>query len=488
MESSRQIIDFLQNLSNRALRQKIFHHVSFSILCGILLLVPVFIGIRLIKLPFSITIGTLILLCGAILIGLVLSFYKRKTLQYMAHYVDNDQDLKERVSTAHNLIQENREDEVALQQIQNTAESITDLDQQKVLPYSLPKSIKWFPIPLLIIGMSFAIPRQYSLPEPPSTQEQIAIEATYQNLENTLNSIKDPNLKNKINETISKLKNVKDVSSAQDHLRELNRIIQKQKSDLPDEVAITDATQDTQNFKGMDSNDLVNEIDKILNQQELTPALRADIKKILKNLSDNMPDNVLSSTFEQTQSEEISEETLQQFLNALKQLNELNNLEKQLTESRKEIALAGLELEESNGGVANTDSAAGNESGNTETQGTIVNSDSSDSSTSDSSEDTNVDDAELSDPLMGDQTSSIGTDGKELRLNSHSISDLHPSTRVYSGKKRNIVNESDYIPFTDVVLNAQRKYAQAIQTNRIPVRYRTQIKAYLEELNKINEQ
>ncbi len=201
----------------------------------------------------------------------------------MAHLVDRHQKLKERVSTALNLIKENRDDEVAQQQIHNTSECIINLDQQKVLPYSLPKSIKWLPIPLLIIGVSFAIPRQYTLPEPPSSKEQIAIDSTYINLENMLNSIMDPRLKDEINETVSKLKNVKDVSSAQEHLRELNRIVQEQKANLPDETTIQDATQATQNFKGMNADELANEFEKLLNQPELTPELR----QILGNYSRN---------------------------------------------------------------------------------------------------------------------------------------------------------------------------------------------------------
>lgn len=406
----------------------------------------------------------------------------------MAHHVDRHQELKERVSTALNLIEENREDEVAQQQIHNTSECIINIDQKEVLPYSIPKSIKWFSIPLLIIMVSFTIPRQYSLPEPPSSNEQAAIDLTYKNLENMLNFIKDPSLKNEINETISKLKNVKDVSSAQEHLRELNRMVQEQKANLPDEAVIHNATQAIDNFKGMNADELANEFEKLLNQPELTPELKADIIKLLKKLTESMPEGVLNSTLQKAETENVSEETLQEILNSFDQLDQLNHLEKQLTESRKDIALAGLDIEQSNGGIASSDSAAGDESGKNETQGTLVNNDTSNSLKSDSIEKSNGDNTEFTDPLTGDKTPSTEMNGKDIILHSNSISGLNPSTRVFSGDNRNPVYESDYLPFSEVTLNAQREYAQAIQTNRIPVKYRAQIKGYLEVINKINEQ
>ncbi len=201
-----------------------------------------------------------------------------------------------------------------------------------------------------------------------------------------------------------------------------------------------------------------------------------------------MAGGILSNTLQKAQTENVSEETLQEILNSLDQLNQLNDLEKQLTESRKDIALAGLEFEQSNGGLAGSDSAPGDESANNETQGTLVNNDTANSLKSESNEESNVDNTELTEPLTGDQIPSIGIDGKDIILNSNSISELNPSSRVFSGNNRDAVDESDYLPFSDVVLNAQREYAQAIQTNRIPVKYRTQIKAYLETINKINEQ
>lgn len=487
MEPSRQIIDFLHNLRKRSHRQVIIHHVTLSILWVMFILALVFIGVRFIPIPYSITIGISILIFSALLFSIVLSFFHRKSIQYLAHHIDRHQELKERVSTALNLIQENREDAVAQQQIHNTSECIADLNQQIVLPYTLPKSIKWLPIPLLIIGISFAIPRQYSLPEPPSAKEQLAMDSTYKNLESMLNSIKDQRLKDEINETIGKLRNVEDVPSAQEHLRELNRFVQEQKSKFPDEATIQDATQATQNFKGMNADDLANEFDKLLNQPELTPELNADIKKLLKKLSESMPEGVLNSTLQQAQTEAVTEETLQEILNSLEQLNQLDDLEKQLTESRKDIALAGLDFEQTNGGLAKSDSAAGDESGSSETQGTLVNNNTANSSKDESNVESNIDNTELTEPLTGDQTPSIGIDGKELRLNSNSMSDINPSTRVFNSSNRDTVSESNYLPFSDVVLNAQREYAQAIQTNRIPVKYRKQIKAYLEAINKINE-
>ena len=44
-----------------------------------------------------------------------------------------------------------------------------------------------------------------------------------------------------------------------------------------------------------------------------------------------------------------------------------------------------------------------------------------------------------------------------------------------------------YLPFADVVLNASRAYAEAVENNRIPVQYQRQIKSYLEAISTKNE-
>jgi len=385
------------------------------------------------------------------------------------------------------LIQEHREDELAQLQIRDTAEGIGNVDSTKIIPYTPPRLLKWASIPLLIIGLSFTVPLQYELPQPPTTVEREAIEKTIGNLSDRLENVQDPIIQEEIRKTVKQLKNVKDVASAQEHLRALNKKVQEKKSEFPAESAIAQATQATEHFSGMDANTLADELQRLADQSELTPELRDELTKLFEKMAKNVPQGELSRTLDQVQGKAVSTDTLQEIVDALQKLNELNQLEAQLTENRKNIALAGIETNQPVGGVANSDGAPGQESGKQETQGTQVSSNPSDITPSDNGTIPSVDENATEKPLTGDAAPSSEIAGDELKINSESASDTQSITRVFTGKVENTGTEPEYLPFSDVVLSAQREYAQAIENNRIPVRYRSQIKAYLEAIAKIDE-
>jgi hypothetical protein len=58
-------------------------------------------------------------------------------------------------------------------------------------------------------------------------------------------------------------------------------------------------------------------------------------------------------------------------------------------------------------------------------------------------------------------------------------------SRVFTGEVSD--DAPVYLPFADVVLSASRAYAEAVENNRVPVRYQTQIKSYLEAVSTKNE-
>ena len=488
MENSRNIIiNILKALQTRLRAQKIFQDVTQVAFFAMCFLAAIYVGIRFIQFPFSMPLVTLFTIIGAVVIGICLKFRHRKTLSDIAGYVDEHLELKERASTSLELIQENRKDELAQLQIHDTAEGIGNIDFAKIIPYTPPRLLKWASIPLLIIGLSFTVPRQYELPQPPTTVEQEAIEKTIGNLSDKLENVQDPIIQEEIRKTVKHLKNVEDVASAQEHLRALNKKVQQKKSEFPDESAIAQATQATKYFNGMDATTLADELQRLARQTELTPELRDELTKLFEKMAANVPQGELSRALDQVQGKAVSPETLQEIVDALQKLNELNQLEAQLTESRKDIALAGIETNQPAGGVANSDGAPGRESGKQETQGTQVTSSPSDITPSDNGTTPSVDENTTEKPLTGDAAPSSEIAGNELKINSETASNTQSITRVFTGKAGNAGTESEYLSFSDVVLSAQREYAQAIENNRIPVRYRSQIKAYLEAIAKIDE-
>jgi hypothetical protein len=450
-------------------------------------LAVLYVGNRLVLFPFSIILVTFLVIIGAVVFGICIGIRHRKTLSDIAGYVDEHLELKERASTSLELIQENREDELAQLQIRDTAEGIGNVDLTKIISYTPPRLLKWVSIPVLIIGISFAVPRQYELPQPPTVAEGEAINRTIENLSDDIENIQNTIVQDEIRKTIKQLKNVKDVASAQEHLRALNKQIQQQKSEFPDESAIAQATQATEHFNGMDTTTLADELERLAGQAELTPELRDELSKLFAKLVENVPQGELSRALNQVQGKAVSPDTLQEIVDALQKLNELNQLEAQLTESRKDIALAGIETNQPAGGVANSEGTPGRESGNQETQGTQVSGDASDFTPSGNDTTPSADENIAEKPLSGNEAPSLETVGNELKIRSETTSDTQSITRVFTGKAGNAGTEPDYLPFSDVVLTAQRDYAQAIENNRIPVRYRSQIKAYLEAIAKIDE-
>ncbi len=488
MENPRNvIINCLKALRTRSYIKIIFKIVTRVFFFAMCFLVVLYVGNRFVHFSFSISLITLLVVIGAVVFGICLGIRHRKTLSDIAGFVDEHLELKERASTSLELIQENREDELAQLQIRDTAEGIGNVDLTKIISYTPPRLLKWISIPLLIIGLSFAVPRQYELPQPPTAAEREAIEKTIGNLSDRFENVQDPIVQEEIKKTIKQLKNVKDVASAQEHLRALNKKVQQKKSEFPDESAIAQATQATEHFNGMDATTLADELQRLAEQAELTPELRDELSKLFERMAENVLQGELSRALNQVQGKAVSPDTLQEIVDALKKLNELNQLEAQLTESRKDIALAGIETNQPAGGVANSDGAPGQESGKQETQGTQVTSGTSDITPSDNGTTLSVNENATEKLLTGDEAPSLGIAGNEIKLNSETESDTQNVTRVFTRKAGNAGTEPEYLPFSDVVLSAQREYAQAIENNRIPVRYRSQIKAYLEAIAKIDE-
>lgn len=485
--SKHRIINNLKTLQNRKRVQAIYQNVALTLCIGLFILAAIHLSGRLIPLPVSITYITLLVLLVSVLFGICLGFMHRITFSNIATYLDNHLKLKARIITALELIQTNRQDEIAQLQINDTANNFTNIEYSKVLPHTIPIFLKWFPIPLLLIGLSFAVPRQYTLPLPPTMAENEAIDNTIKTLSNELQNVKNTNLREKIKKAIEKLENVKDVTTAHESLQTLNNDVRKKQANFPNESTIAQATETTHHFKDMDTSTLANELERLSEQNELTPELRAEIQKLFKKIAENTPQGDLSQTLDKIKGKTVSPETLKEIVNNLKELEQLKRLEAQITEGRKNIALASIETDQSNTSIANNDSAPGQETGNQETQGTQVNANNSEISPQGDDTSPSTVDNNTEKPLTGDATPQLQDSSEKFRINSEIASDTQSIARVYTGNSENTGDEPDYLPFNDVVLKAQREYAHAIENKRIPLQYSSQIRTYLKSLANLNE-
>ncbi len=488
MENQRQIIiNRLKTLQNRARNQTILRNVTICLFFEFSILAVLYIATRLFSFPFAMLHITISTVGIAVILGVCLGLRHREKLTEIATLVDDNMQLKERVNTSLEVIRKNQKGEIVDLQLGDSTKAIANLDLSKIISYVMPPLLKWISIPIVIMALSFAVPRQYELQKPSTAAEQNAIDVTIANLTRQSVSIGDSKLRDEISNTIEKLKKVTNVDAAHEHLHTLNSKVRKYTSEGPDETAVAQATRTTQHFQGMDSTALADELNKLSEQPELTPELQAQLTKLFAKLSEHIPPGKLRQTFEQIQGQTVSRNTLQEIADALQQANQLKLLEEQLIDSRKDIALASIETEQSSGGIASSDGAPGQESGNKETQGTHVVANTSDFSPTKNEIPLSTNNTIKSKPLTGDETPSIQISDNELTINPEDSLGTPSITRVFTGKTAHQRTEPDYLPFRDVVLSAQREYALAIENNRIPVRYRSQIKAYLEAIVKVDE-
>ena len=486
--AAQRIKNCLTDIRYRMYRQALLQTTVRTFFCGLMLLAFLLLLNRVLPLPVQISSISWIIMSVAIGVGICISFRHRKDLRLVARTVDQKMELRERLGTALELIQTAPQSEFAQRQIQDTAEIVETLDIAKVSPYRVPKLMRLFPMPLLLIGISFAIPPFYEVPQPLTNLQQEALDKAIQNLDGK--QVKDSTLQQQIADTINQLKAAKDLDTAQRNLSDLKKEVRKQQSA---QNAITEATAATQNFRGMDANQLAAALQTFAEQAEIPPELQAELMDLFERLAESLPEGPLNDSLNQIQGKSVTPETLQDIIDALEMMEastDLAQLEAQLTANQKELALATIEIETPEGGVANSDGAPGQNAGSSEVQGTREGTSNPDPQsalqTTDTDEVENETDTTDSTPLIGEATPTLQIDGQRLTLTAEVSGNAQGLSDAITGEISS--DTPAYLPFKDVVLNAERAYAEAVNNNRIPVRYQAQIKAYLEAISQENEE
>ena len=487
-EDAQCIRNHLTDIRARMYRQALLQRVTITLFCGLILLVILFFLNRLIPLPIQMSHISWIVLSISVIVGVCLSIKHWKDLSFVAQFVDEKMGLRERLGTAFGLIQRIPIDAFAQLQIRDAAERVATLDKRKVCPHRAPKLLRLFPIPLLLIGLSFTIPPFYEMPQPLTPSQQQALDRVIQNLEEK--QVKDSRLQKHIHETVDKLKNTRDIDTAHAHLSDLNTEVRKQKLT---QDGIAEATETSQNFQALDAAQLASVLEDLTAQADIPPALQAELQRLFEHLTETLPEGDLRHSLNQARGKAVTPEMLQEIIDALKAAEtpmNLAQLEAELIANRKELALADIETNAPDGGIANVDGAPGQNAGTREVQGTRevpsnTESQSVSAAANDKTVNNTTDEGNHTTPLLGDEAPVSEMNGKRLTLTADASGDSDSFSDVFTGQIRG--NAPPYLPFSDVVLNATRAYAEAIHNNRIPVKYQPQIKDYLEAISERNE-
>ena len=438
------------------------------LLAGILLILN-----RLFPLPFPVSLAVLLPLVTGIAAALCLSLFRKSNLFAVARTVDTRLNLKERLNTALESIHRgNSDDNFVRLQINDACQVAQAIVPAASFPYNFPPTLKWIPIPLLLIAAAFVIPRLYDLPPPLSDAEAAAVHKAAGALESDPNASGDTELARKIRHTISKLRKKHiDVNQPQAELSGLRDGIRAKKSQVERGLAsiakaVSETDELSKHFKGRNAGEIAADLGKLAAQMNgLTPAQRAELEMLLKKIAQSLGDNPamenLANQLAELQTKAVSAEMLQRIARALLQstdeIAQLDRLLQQIRTNRRNIALAGIELDRKTPGAVSSGSGSGGDSDAAESQEAT----------------SKTDPAPLSPPSDNPLT--------DLELTSRP-SDSQAFTQVYVDEAPTGGGEPAYMPYREVYLDAQQAYAQAIERDEIPLKYREQVKAYLDAI------
>ena len=183
------------------------------------------------------------------------------------------------------------------------------------------------------------------------------------------------------------------------------------------------------------------------------------LRQLAEQLGNNAAAKGLADQLNEIGTEGISPERLAKIARSMleidqqtKDMAQLEEILEEIKASRKNIGLAGIEMARKTGGVAGSDGGPGEESETGEARGTQVE----------------------AMPLETQPT-------KALQLRG-TTSDSEEFATASTQDMPNGEEEPTYMQHRKVFLNARQAYAEAVERDEIPVRYRQRVKDYLDAI------
>ena len=440
---------------------------------GLLIVGALLVANRFFPLPILIGYAAFLPIVGASVIAVSLSLIREIDPFAVAHLVDQRLNLKERLGTALDAIHRRGVNDFAILQIRDAAQAVQGLVPATAFSYTVPATLKWLPIPILLVGFSFFMPRMYETPAPPTASEYAAIHGAAAGLEQAVRGLDDAELSKKVEETAKVLRNKRTgVQAAQKALSKLREEVQAQKAENEMDQAveaISTVGESSKLLSGADAEAVASDLQKLADQMdELTEAERAELDALLRQLADRLGGNPAAKgivdQLNEIETEAVSPEMLAKIARSMLEINQqakdrtqLAAILEEIKASRKNIGLAGIEMARRTGGVAGSDGGPGEESDMGEAQGTQIGAMGSETQ-----------------PAEALQLRGVASDSEGFSTAS--------TQETPSGEE-----EPTYMPYREVYLNARQAYAEAIERDRIPVRYRQRVKDYIDAIANTGE-
>ena len=465
----------LSAIQRRMRIDSIFQNLATFNLGGILIAGILLTISRFFPLPIPIGFAVALPLVVASAIAVGLSLLRKIDPFVVAHLVDQRLNLKERLGTALEAMGRRDTDDFVILQIRDAARATQGIPLTAAVSYTVPRFLKWLPIPMLLIGLSFFIPRMYEVPPPPTASEHAAIHDAAATLEQAVSGLDNVELSKKVEETVKALRKRSGVQAAQKELSKLREDVEARKNQLPETEmdqaveAISTVGENSKLLSGVDAEEIASELQKLADQMdELTAAQRAELDALLRQLAERLGGNPaakhLVDRLNEIETEGVSPEMLAKIARSLleidrqaKDMAQLEGILEEIRASRKNIGLAGIEMARKTGGVAGSDGGPGEESGTGEARGTQV-----------------------------DAMPSEAQPTEALRLRG-ATSDSEEFSTASTQETPSGEEEPTYMQHRKVYLNARQAYTEAMERDGIPVRYRQRVKDYLDAIANTGE-
>jgi len=428
------IIEILSKIRTRKLVIQLSQDISKCIFFTTFVVAIIILTNRLLNIHLSIVFAALIFLPITTCFSLIKTLLNRESLFEIAQFIDERFKFQERISTAYETIKTtNKLSSFEQLQIKDADEKLSSIQLPSEFPYKVPKFAKLLPIGLILIAVSYwQMGRTVSL-------DYIEREAMYQTAKDLEKFANDSEIK----EVIQTLRDGNaELETVQKKLAKLQYSIHKQREKLESE--------------------LEKEIDKLTEQEKLSPELKKKLADLLKDQELNNLPKI---------SEKLQKE-LPKMNNQLKELSRLKQVSKLIQNGQQRIGLSGLS-------VANRSGKPGEESGENEAIGREV----------DGGREEDIQKNEIEKEQIGKNGYAKEQNGKMIeRQANESIDELEKTGRQNKLLLEGMESDTNefslvfapelspekgkaFLQYQEVYLASQHELAEAIENQRIPVRY-----------------
>ena len=333
METGKDIVSATANLARRLNAHAFWRMISVSMLWGVgIAIAIVFIG-RLLSISIPKVLAVAIILGGSIIIGIIKGMLARVSTLEAAMVADARLQLKERLASAVELLEERKISQMAELQLADAAEYARSLDPKAICPRIFPVTARILPLALLclmllIYGLSY-----YDRAKIPGEIRQ-AIKQAGAEMESSARKIDRDSLSEKMVELSAEME-----------------IVGREFQDKP--LTKKEALKNLSNLaRKMEALRLSDEIAGEM-QGEMTPEKKRLLTELLEKLADNLRDvqkmEELSGKILKAQQAGLSVDALKELSAALEQMKfgnsdagELKQMSEQLAKSKRDIGQLNL--------------------------------------------------------------------------------------------------------------------------------------------------